>query len=305
MPSPRTSVLSRAAIASTLTIAAAFATTTASTARANEITLQNDSITDGSLVGLCPCFVAGEEAASWFTSPCDGDIVAIQIFWGSTTGGALPRIEEAIVIYSAGNFPVPGPIKDFLDTPALQDGGLNEFRFRDENMTIPIQIPVQANEEFVVSLVYFNSDAADPAAPGIGYDTNGCQPNTNAVFAAGLGWVNACTLGVTGDWAIRVIIDCPQLAVPGACCFGGGGCLLLTEDDCNTAGGTFAGPGTECPTDCTCDGDANGDSVVDVNDITYIVSRLGNNGADGDANGDSVIDVNDITYVVGRLGNTC
>ena len=59
----------------------------------------------------------------------------------------------------------------------------------------------------------------------------------------------------------------------------------------------------------SCEGDANGDSVVDVNDISYVLFRLGDPcaapGCDGDANGDGVIDVNDISYVLFRLGDPC
>jgi hypothetical protein len=59
----------------------------------------------------------------------------------------------------------------------------------------------------------------------------------------------------------------------------------------------------------TCEGNANGDNVVDVNDISYVLFRLGNPcaapGCEGDANGDNVIDVNDISYVLFRLGNAC
>ena len=61
----------------------------------------------------------------------------------------------------------------------------------------------------------------------------------------------------------------------------------------------------------TCDGDANGDFVVDVNDISYVLFRLGGAAGAGDcgclagdANGDKVVDVNDISYVLFRLG-TC
>jgi hypothetical protein len=60
----------------------------------------------------------------------------------------------------------------------------------------------------------------------------------------------------------------------------------------------------------TCDGDANGDFTVDVNDISYVLFRLGGlaNEAcgclEGDANGDGIVDVNDISYVLFRLG-TC
>jgi hypothetical protein len=55
-----------------------------------------------------------------------------------------------------------------------------------------------------------------------------------------------------------------------------------------------------------CDGDANGDNLVDVNDISYVLFRLGDSGTpgevDGDANQDGVVDVNDISYVLFRLG---
>ncbi len=55
-----------------------------------------------------------------------------------------------------------------------------------------------------------------------------------------------------------------------------------------------------------CDGDANGDNVVDVNDISYVLFRLGNAGTpgtvDGDANSDGIVDVNDISFVLFRLG---
>ena len=64
--------------------------------------------------------------------------------------------------------------------------------------------------------------------------------------------------------------------------------------------------GTECTDPGGCDGDANGDNIVDVNDISYVLFRLGNSGTpgtvDGDANADGLVDVNDISYVLFRLG---
>ena len=64
---------------------------------------------------------------------------------------------------------------------------------------------------------------------------------------------------------------------------------------------------TVSPPDC--EGDANGDSTIDVNDISYVLFRLGGFGpaglVDGDANQDGVVDVNDISYVLFRLGDPC
>ena len=58
-----------------------------------------------------------------------------------------------------------------------------------------------------------------------------------------------------------------------------------------------------------CDGDANADSSVDVNDISYVLFRLGDTGTPGsvagDANADGTVDVNDISYVLFRLGAPC
>jgi hypothetical protein len=59
--------------------------------------------------------------------------------------------------------------------------------------------------------------------------------------------------------------------------------------------------------------DVNGDFAIDVNDISYVLFRLGDTGLagagpialEGDANRDGVIDVNDISFVLFRLGHPC
>ncbi len=66
---------------------------------------------------------------------------------------------------------------------------------------------------------------------------------------------------------------------------------------------------TDFPDPVGCDGDANGDNAVDVNDLSYVLFRLGDSGApgavDGDVNADGVVDVNDLSYVLFRLGDPC
>lgn len=56
----------------------------------------------------------------------------------------------------------------------------------------------------------------------------------------------------------------------------------------------------------TCEGDANGDGNVDVNDVSFVIFRLGDSGdpgtVDGDADGDGTVDVNDVSYVIFRFG---
>ena len=235
----------------TLTAAALLAA--CALAHADEQVLKNDSFTDGGSINLCPCFAANEEAAVWLTTPCDGAIVGIQIYWKSFFGGDEQKIEDSIRIYEAGTFPNPGPLIDELLAPVLTDGFMNEYRYYDESLIIPINIPVSAGETFVVSLKFFNSNANDPFAGSIGSDSNGCQPGKNAVKINGTTWTNACALGVSGDWVIRAIVDCGGGGDPqGSCCLPDGSCDDgLTLADCQAADGFWNGAGSLCATeDC-------------------------------------------------------
>lgn len=215
-------------------------------ASAQEIVVRNDSLEPGDSVSICPCFVQGEEAAVWLTSPCDGNIVGIQVFWRSFFGGADQVIEDSILIREGGTFPNPGPLKEELLAPLMTDGGLNEFRFLDENLTIPISVPVTEGEEFVVSFVFFSNNASDLFAGTLVSDDSGCQPQKNAVRVNGNQWTDACALGVSGDWVIRAIVECTAEPT-GAVCLPDGTCADgLTESDAFLLGGVFNGVGSEC-----------------------------------------------------------
>ena len=256
---------------------------------AEEVTAKNDSLSEGDLGAIQAGFDPGESAAAWLTAPCAGDIVAVQVFWRSVTGGAPLSLEDSITIFSDGTFPTPGPVKDNLGQPAIlvgpvmTDGGLNEFRFLNEAQTIPIQIPVTAGEVFVVSFKFYNDP--DPFnGPSVVTDTDGCQDDKNAIAPP---WTDACSLGISGDFVIRAIIECPDptgacchadgtcgngvfeadcqafgdvwyqdtdcsaiTCTPrGACCMGSS-CLTLVEpNSCVNIGGLYAGDGTDCNDD--------------------------------------------------------
>jgi hypothetical protein len=213
-------------------------------AHADEVEVRIDGLDEGDNASICPCFVQNEEAAVWLTSPCDGNIVAFRIFWRSFLGGAQPSVEDSIRVYNEGTFPNPGTIKEELLAPALLDGGLNEFRYQDENQTIPISIPVSAAEEFVVSLRFFNDSPA--LGPSILFDDDGLTPQKNAVRVNGNTWRSNEFLGVSGDWIIRVVIDCEGGQV-GSACFDDGSCMDgLTEDEAIMLGGVWSGPGSTC-----------------------------------------------------------
>lgn len=173
-----------------------------------EVTVQNDSLAAGTPAAVCPCFAAGESAASWLTSPCGGDLVAVQIYWRSLLG-APDTPQDAIRIFAAGTFPAPGAQLAILPGPLLRDGFFNEFRYLDENQTIPLSIAVAQEETFVVALRFAEDQALTD--PSVVVDHDGCRANRNAIDVVSQGWVDACQFagGLSGDWVIRAVIDCP------------------------------------------------------------------------------------------------
>jgi uncharacterized repeat protein (TIGR01451 family) len=183
----------------------------AATAAANEVTIQNDSLTDGSSGTIQAGFVAGEKAASWLTTPCEGNIVAVQVFWRSLSGGAPVTIEDSIDIYRSGSFPVPGVLAQEIGGPVLTDGVLNEYRYLDENNTIPLIVPVVQDETFIVALT-FDAPPDPLQGPSVVDDADGIEPNRNAIYASVGGgnftWFSNSSLGVNGDWVIRAVVDC-------------------------------------------------------------------------------------------------
>lgn len=67
----------------------------------------------------------------------------------------------------------------------------------------------------------------------------------------------------------------------GACCLGAGTCNDITEADCLVLGGGYNGDGSFCnddPPACApvpCEGDVNGDGVVDVTDLLLVIGNWG------------------------------
>lgn len=216
----------------------------ASRMSAAEVVVRNDSINDGSSVAIQSGFDAGESAGVWLTSPCDGRIVAVQVFWKSLTGGQPPSLEQTIAIRSAGFFPNPGDVLALLEGPVMTDGFTNEFRYLDELNTIPIDVPINQGQTFAITFEFAN-DPNPLIGPSLVTDLDGCQPGRNAINAIGLGWVSACALGVSGDFFIRAVVDCDEPL--GACCLTTGDCIPdAAESDCLDAGGTFQGSNSSC-----------------------------------------------------------
>lgn len=253
-----------------------------------EITVKNDSVVDFGQAVIVGDFIQGEQAGARLTSPCDGTIVAVQILWLEGTAGHGQSLEQAIHIFADGAFPIPGSELALLEGPVMTPGYLNEFRYLDEAQTMPINVPVLAGESFFVTLEFYNPTDVGNGGPSVVRDVDGCQSNRNVLYGdlgAGWHWYDFCLL-ISGDLAIRAIIDCP--GATGACChasgicqndveaedcleFGdvwhegltcaeitctargaccvGSGCLTLVEQDPCEQIGDYAGDGTNCNDD--------------------------------------------------------
>lgn len=179
-------------------------------AQTMEVTVQNDSIMATSQGSVQAGFVVNESAAAWLDSPCDGTIVAVQVLWRSAAGGGPMTIEDSIEIFDAGTFPVPGVSLETIQAPVMTDGVFNEFRFLDDQMVIPLQVPVTDGQRFVVSFTFDNTPG--PNGASVVTDVDGCQTGRNGIFAIPPGlWFSSCDLGVTGDFAIRAVVECPVM----------------------------------------------------------------------------------------------
>ncbi len=183
-------------------------------AAAAEQTAKNDSLADFGTAVIVQGFVPGEKAASWLTSPCNGDLRAVQVFWRSPAGTTGQTLHAAIEISRSGTFPTPGTLAQTIGGPVLTDAVLNEFRYLDENNTVPLIVPLTSNETFVVALVFeIGIGASDPS---VVRDTDGNQSGRNGLYAqiggSSYAWFNSSSLGVNGDWVIRAVIDCAVVA---------------------------------------------------------------------------------------------
>ncbi len=163
----------------------------------------------------------GWRAGTRFTAPTDGQIVGVQIFWGSLSGNAAPSQQAAINItasdgppFMQGGNPVgynaPGTILASVVSPTLNDVGLNEFRFLDPGtQLIPISVSVSAGQDFWIDLEFAGEGAhGELNSPGLLYSTtylptDGIRQQIQ-IFTSF--WHDPVIAGFRG-WGIRAIIQ--------------------------------------------------------------------------------------------------
>lgn len=225
---------------------------TVAAVQAAEVVVKNDTFTTGGVWPIVGDFVPGEQVGARLTATCDGAIVAVQILWLEGTPGHGQSLEEAIHIYNGSTFPTPGSQLAILEGPVMTPGYMNEFRYLDEAQTMPLNIPVTSGQKFYVTLQFANPTDVGNGGPSVVRDKDGCQAGKNVIYAiphVGPGaWYSSCDLLVLGDFVIRAVINCQGT---GACCRLTG-CLAMTQAQCQSLSGAYAGNGTTCTGDiCT------------------------------------------------------
>ncbi|MFO0974198.1 MAG: hypothetical protein U1A27_12285 [Phycisphaerae bacterium] len=217
----------------------------AAAAAATETTVKNDSFISGGSAVVFGDFDAGEQAGVRLTAPCTGTIVAVQVAWFADNPGELPTFGRAIHIYNGATFPTPGAQLEVIDSPVLTPGALNEYRFLDDQMSIPLSVPVTSGQQFYVSLEFDEPTHVATGGAGLLHDLDGCQANKNVLFSGT--WFNFCFI-LSGDVVIRAVINCPDPT--GACCKPDGSCVIATQSACQSMSGTYQGNGTACTGNC-------------------------------------------------------
>ena len=169
--------------------------------------LANDGWVDGALAGFQAGFVAGETAAVRLVppGPCPCSLDGVRFLFGGAAG--THDVTLRIWDDSAGT-DAPGPE---LYHRTLELTGSDEFlqEVAIGGIGLAIDGPVRVGLELTHA-----------GLPSVARDDDGIVPGRNFVQASGLGWVESSTLGLTGDWILRAVIDAAPLP---------GGALLAND----------------------------------------------------------------------------
>ena len=185
-----------------------------------------DSAPDqGAEVNICPCFGPDEVAMTILDVPAGGvaTLAEIHIFWASFFGGQLDSLESAVIVYdmNQGGPADPGSFTPLcteqegciLLGPVLQDGGLNVFDVRAFGIELP-------ESRFGLGLEFLTDQSqGNPFfVPSVASDNDGHNNAggivRNWVLADGVTWQTSLSLGVSGDWIIRAVIEVCAAACP-------------------------------------------------------------------------------------------
>jgi hypothetical protein len=176
----------------------------------------NDGWVNGQPVAFQAGFAAGEIAAARFvpSDPCPCSLDQVRLLFGgdSTTESVILRVWDDAALSDA-----PGAL---LYSDTLQLTGSDDY-MQELDLTVA---GITVNGPFRVGLEFQHA-----GLPSVASDTDGISADRNFIDDSGAGWVEASTLGVSGDWIIRAVLD----SVPGT--------LLASDSFVSSAPASFSG----------------------------------------------------------------
>ncbi|MCA9289678.1 MAG: hypothetical protein KDA25_01030 [Phycisphaerales bacterium] len=165
----------------------------------------------------------------------------------------------------------------------------------------PVNAP-PAPGQLIVTTVQFTALAPTPGTPLAFIPELGRFGETRVLLSG---------MNITGD--ISSIATIEILAVPmGACCVGFGDCMVLSEPDCDDAGGQWNGDGTDCFNGdddiyadlCDpCQWDLDNSGAIDPADLAILLAAWATDpGGPPDFNGDGDVDPVDLAKLLANWG---
>jgi len=235
-----------------LAIAGAWLLAASTMARAGEVTLQNETLVDGTSGAIQLGFIAGDIGAAVLEAPTGDyplDLLRIQILIADSSGLPLNTVRDYVItVYDNGNVNPGTPI--FTSAPTTL--GANVFTELD----VSAQGIQFASGPFTIGARAVSGSV--PAEPNLVTSLDGCQSGKNRIFDTFTStWFDGCTLGISGQLAIRAVVspnggggsgDPPSISilVPDSGDPAGGDTVTVFGDDFES-GATVSFDGVDAP----------------------------------------------------------
>lgn len=160
--------------------------------------LQNDSIPATlATVVIQKGFIQGDIGAATLSANANEypvKLLEVQVLLKDTFNSAAQRLYVLHVYPTA----TPPATPVYSLGVALREGGFNRIDLRAQNIVL--------NGPFTVGMEVF--DTPQPAEPNLCTDADGCQNGKNWIFDINTRlWIPACLLSLSGDLAIRALVD--------------------------------------------------------------------------------------------------
>lgn len=233
-------------------------------AQAETVVLQHDTVADGAGAAVMTGFQTGDVAASLFTLPPGVEAMKITsvdaVMAVDPAYGALETVCD-LQLYCSGSMDTPSAMKE----GGMFNPGLNSMDVSSDGWIV--------RSDFAIGLRYrWAVGDIDHKSTHVVTDVDGCQAGVNLVYdAAADEWIDPCTHGIPGDFAIRVTGE-PILSKAPFGDFNADGWFVDMIDFAAFQRCMTLPAGTTTSAECLAAFDCDRDSRVDTNDLSQFIT---------------------------------